>query len=300
MGVGAGFAALDGHRTTSVRTGQVGREIQVEEVAPERQTVRVLGGRAGTDCQDIVRARPVKLEFGLEHLDVGVRLRPLAVDGGGVVHQCPTTRNEVRCCAQRIGEGVSAVNTRNGEGVVCTNNVVRAFLPVGGQVAIGQVVAGQTLVSHDASAVETRQGETWESAHVDLVGRQTRRRADGIVVSEFDVRQMQVPIALSLVDDHGQHLGHSMVHPLNFPVTSLRTPNSWYTACERLEQNCRPLFESMVRGHSHKGEHWSTRILAVLIPVSPGNETAWILTRPRVQPADLLFRRFRGGECYKA
>ena len=36
-----------------------------------------------------------------------------------------------------------------------------------------------------------------------------------------------------------------------------------------------------------------------LPPVSPGNETAWILTGPRpVYPADLLSRRFRGGEYY--
>ena len=30
---------------------------------------------------------------------------------------------------------------------------------------------------------------------------------------------MQVPIVLSLVDDHTQHLGHSVVYPLNAPVT---------------------------------------------------------------------------------
>ena len=30
---------------------------------------------------------------------------------------------------------------------------------------------------------------------------------------------MQVPIVLSLVDDHSQHLGHSVVYPLNAPVT---------------------------------------------------------------------------------
>ena len=34
--------------------------------------------------------------------------------------------------------------------------------------------------------------------------------------------------------------------------------------------------------------------------VSPGNETAWILKGPPVNRADLLSRRFRGGECYKA
>ena len=42
---------------------------------------------------------------------------------------------------------------------MCADNDVRALLPVGGQVAIGQVVTGQTLVSHDTSAVEERQGE---------------------------------------------------------------------------------------------------------------------------------------------
>ena len=64
-------------------------------------------------------------------------------------------------------------------------------LPVGGQGSVREVVAGHTLVSHDASAVKTRQRETTKSAHLDLVGFKTRNRADGIVLSEFDVRQMQ-------------------------------------------------------------------------------------------------------------
>ena len=143
MGVGTGFEALDGHTPTSVRTGQIGREIQKEEVDAERRTVRGLGGGAGTDGQDLVRVRPVKREFGLEYRGVGVRLHTLADGRGRIVHLCPTTHSEVRCWTQRFGEGgVSAVNTGNGEGVVCAGNAVRALLPVGGQVAIGQVVTG--------------------------------------------------------------------------------------------------------------------------------------------------------------
>ena len=146
MEVGAGLAAFNRHTPTTVRTGQVGREIQMEKADPKRRTVRGLGGRAGTRCQDLVPARSVKREFGLEYLGVGVRLHTLADGIGRVVHPCPTTRNEVRCWAQRVGEGgVSAVNTRNGEGVVCANNVIRALLPFGGHVAVGEVVAGQTL-----------------------------------------------------------------------------------------------------------------------------------------------------------
>ena len=53
---------------------------------------------------------------------------------------------------------------------------------------------------------------------MDLVGRQARRRPDRIVVSKFDVRQMQVPIVLSFVDYHSQRLGHGVVHPLNAPI----------------------------------------------------------------------------------
>ena len=133
------------------------------------------------------------------------------------LYPCQTTHT---CWTQRVGKGgVSAVNTGNGKGVVCADNVVRALSPICRHVAISEVVKGQTLVSHDTSAVEHRQGKPWESAHVDLVGRQTRRRADGVLVSKFYVGQMQVPIVLSLVDGHCQHLCHSLIHPLNAPVT---------------------------------------------------------------------------------
>ena len=99
--------------------------------------------------------------------------------------------------------------------MVFGNNVVRALKPVCGQVTIGQVVAGQTLVSLYAGAFENRQGETWKPTHANLVGRQTRRRADRTVASELDLREPQIPVVLSLVDDHRQHLGHSVVHPFN-------------------------------------------------------------------------------------
>ena len=99
------------------------------------------------------------------------------------------------------------------------NNVVRALLlPVCGQVAIAQVVAGQTLVSRDSSAFQNRQGETWKSTHVNLVERQTRHRTDRTVISKLDVTELQIPVVLSFIDDHSQHLGHSMAHTLNASV----------------------------------------------------------------------------------
>ena len=94
----------------------------------------------------------------------------------------------------------------------------RALLPVCSQVATGQVIAGATLVSLYSGAFKNRQGETWKPAHVNLVGRQTRRRAHRIVVSEPNVRELQIPVVLLFVDNHSQHLCHSVVHPLNAPV----------------------------------------------------------------------------------
>ena len=94
------------------------------------------------------------------------------------------------------------VNLSNGEGMVLANDIFRALLSVCSQVAIGQVVAGQTRVSRYSGAFENCQGETWKPTHVNLVRRQTRRRADRNVVNKLDVRESQIPVVLSLVNDH--------------------------------------------------------------------------------------------------
>ena len=128
--------------------------------------------RAWADGQNFVRTRPIKCKFGLKDLGVRVGLHTLADGGGGVVQPSPTTHDELGRRAQRVGKGgVSAVNAGNGEGMVFTDNVVRSLLPVGGQVAISQVVAGQTLMSRYPFAFENRQRKARKPTHVNLVGR---------------------------------------------------------------------------------------------------------------------------------
>ena len=143
---------------TNVQNELVGGEVQIEEVAPKWRAVRGLGGGAVADSRDLNGACLVMREFGLEYLGVGVRLH---TEGGvgRVGRPCLTTHSDVGCRTQRVFKGGGpAVNTRNGEGVVCANNVVRALVTVGGQVAKYQVVAGRPLVLHDAAAVETVTG----------------------------------------------------------------------------------------------------------------------------------------------
>ena len=85
------------------------------------------------------------------------------------VHAQPSTQNFGR--TQRVREGgISAVNATIDECMVFANNVVRALQSVCSQVAIGQVVAGQTLVSRNSGGFENRERETWQSTRVNLFG----------------------------------------------------------------------------------------------------------------------------------
>ena len=115
-------------------------------------------------------------------------------------HAQLTIHDQFRDRAQPVGEGeVSVVNAENGEGMVFANNTVRTLMSVCSQVAVGQVVGGQTLASRDSGAFENRQRETWKSTNVNLVGGRTRRRADRTAVSELDVRELQIPVVLSFI-----------------------------------------------------------------------------------------------------
>ena len=60
-----------------------------------------------------------------------------------------------------------------------------------------------------------------------------------LYVNEFDVRQMQIPTVLSFSDDHSQHLGHSVVHPLNASVTV-----GMIGACSKLAHAQRLIYSS--------------------------------------------------------
>ena len=51
-----------------------------------------------------------------------------------------------------------------------------------------------------------------------LVRGQPNGDTDGIVVSEFHVRQVSIPLILLLVDDHSEHLSHGIIHALDAGV----------------------------------------------------------------------------------
>ena len=100
-----------------------------------------------------------------------------------------------------------------------TDDIVRALLVVGRQVAVSVVVAGQALAAGDPGAFENHEREAWKRTHVDLVGTSTGGSADRFVVRKFNVWQGDVPVVLSFVDDHHQHLSHGAVDALDATVT---------------------------------------------------------------------------------
>ena len=60
-------------------------------------------------------------------------------------------------------------STRNCEGMVSTDDIVRALLEVGRQVAVSEMIAGQPLMTEDSGAFKNREREARKPPHVDLV-----------------------------------------------------------------------------------------------------------------------------------
>ena len=61
-------------------------------------------------------------------------------------------------------------STRETEGMMFTDDIVRALLAVGRQVAVGEVVAGQALVTGDPGVFQNCERQARKPTHVDLVG----------------------------------------------------------------------------------------------------------------------------------
>ena len=103
--------------------------------------------------------------------------------------------------------------------MLVTNQPIRTPLAVGGEVAVFQVVAGEALVASGVAVIENCEGEAGKAVHVHFIWGQSGCSADGIVVSKFHVRYVDVSVVLSFVHDHRQHLSHGVVDALDATVT---------------------------------------------------------------------------------
>lgn len=184
--VGTGLAAWYRHAPASICDGNVGGQIRIQEVDTERGSVR--GGRrgAGANYEGFVGPRPVKRYLGLEDLGARVSLRALTNGGCRTVHPRPAAKDEFRDRAQCVGEGgVAPFHASNCDGVVLTNDIIRALQVVCRQIAVGKMVVGQTLMAVDSSALQNRERKPRKPTHVSLVGSPTRGGVDRIIVRKL-------------------------------------------------------------------------------------------------------------------
>lgn len=112
------------------------------------------------------------------------------------------------------GEAVAAGQTQNSDGVDLAGEAVGTLLALGGEVALGQVVTAEALVTANVRGVEDRKRETRRSAHVYFVGDEAGKSVDGVVVGCLNMHQERIPVLLLLVAAHGQHQGHGVVDTL--------------------------------------------------------------------------------------
>ena len=124
--------------------------------------------------------------------------------GRGVVDPYSAIDGILRTAVEGVGKGsVMAFGSGNGEGVFGMHEVVSSLLALSGEVAVCKLVALEALMYPTLRAIEDREGEAWKAADTYFIGGEARGSTDGVIISEFDVGEVNVPVVLAFVAHHG-------------------------------------------------------------------------------------------------
>ena len=124
--------------------------------------------------------------------------------GRGVVDPYPAADGIFRAAVEGVGEGsVMTFDSGNGEGVLGTHEVVSSLLALSGEVAVCKLVAFEALMRSTMRAIEDRDGKAWKAADMYFIWGETRGSTDGVVIGEFDVGEVNVPVVLAFVAHQG-------------------------------------------------------------------------------------------------
>ena len=83
------------------------------------------------------------------------------------------------------------------------HEVVGSLLALSGEVAVCKLVALETLMRPTMRAIEDREGEAWKAADMYFIRGEACDGTDGVVIGEFDVGEINVPVVLAFVAHHG-------------------------------------------------------------------------------------------------
>ena len=124
--------------------------------------------------------------------------------GGGIVDPYPAASRLFGATEKSIEEsGVAPIHPSNGEDVLFSHNFIGALLSVASEVAIGELIAVEALMGTTVRLIKDGEGEAREASDVDFIGGKARGGANGVVIGVFDVGNMDVPVVLVFVTDHG-------------------------------------------------------------------------------------------------
>ena len=124
--------------------------------------------------------------------------------GGGIGDPHPSASRVFRSTEKGIGEsGVAPIDPSNGEGVLFAHDFISASLSVASEVAVGELIAIEALMSTTVRSFEDGEWKARETSDVNFIGGKARGGANRVVISVFDVGKVGVPVVLVFVIDHG-------------------------------------------------------------------------------------------------
>ena len=138
----------------------------------------------------------------------------------------------------------------------------------GGEVDKASWSPVEALISADAGEVKGGKVEAGEAAHVHFVGGESGCCADGVVARALGMWELNIPVSLLFVADHGELEGHGVVGTLNTAVGALVVETGGNLIDDEAvvegEGELRAKLESVVgcraNGHPQRGIYWSTRV----------------------------------------
>ena len=124
--------------------------------------------------------------------------------GGGVIDPNPSTGRILGAAEEGIGEGgVAPIYQSDGEGVLFSYKFVRTLLALTSKVAVGELVAIEVLMYTTIWSIKDGEREARQASNMDFMGGEARGGANRVVIGVFDMGEMDVPVVLMFITDHG-------------------------------------------------------------------------------------------------
>ena len=128
----------------------------------------------------------------------------MADSGGGVINPNPSAGRVLGAAEEDIGEGgVAPIYPSDGEGVLFSYKFVRMLLALTSKVAVGELVAIEVLMYTTIWSIKDGEREARQASNMDFIGGEARGGANRVLIGVFDMGEMDVPVVLVFVTDHG-------------------------------------------------------------------------------------------------